>query len=65
MTGTVEEKSVLIVGSGMVTCNLLQWNLQYQGESVVWAVVFDDWLKETLLSYDESHLLEWEKCTVR
>lgn len=56
----LREQGVLIVGSGMITHNLDEWNPRYHGEPLAWATSFDDWVKATLLSGDVSSLLDWQ-----
>lgn len=56
----LRQQGVLIVGSGMLTHNLAEWNPQYRGQPLGWAVEFDDWVKQTLLEHDQAALLDWQ-----
>ena len=56
----LQQQGVLIIGSGSLTHNLREFNPQYRGEPISWAVEFDEWIKTTLLNKDIDALLNWE-----
>lgn len=56
----LRKQGVLIVGSGMITHNLGEWNPRYRGEPMAWATTFDEWVKQRLLQRDVTGLLKWE-----
>lgn len=56
----LRDQGVLIVGSGMITHNLGEWNPRYRGEPMAWAKSFDDWVTSTLVGRDVTRLLGWE-----
>ncbi|WP_455205785.1 DODA-type extradiol aromatic ring-opening family dioxygenase, partial [Kaarinaea lacus] len=56
----LRKQGVVIVGSGGLTHNLRQVNWQHQGPPYSWAVEFDQWVAETLSSYNYDALLNWQ-----
>ncbi len=54
---SLREEGILIVGSGNLVHNLRKINWQEDAEPFPWALDFDEWLKEKLMSRDDEALV--------
>jgi 4,5-DOPA dioxygenase extradiol len=52
--------NVLIVGTGGITHNLRMVNPHHKGAPADWAVVFDQWIADTLVNHDYGKLVQWQ-----
>lgn len=57
----LRQQGVLIIGSGMLTHNLEQWQQQSATAEIIdWAGAFDEWVTQALQQQDKTALLNWQ-----
>ena len=57
----LRRKNVLIIGSGNIVHNLRQINFNENAEPYLWAIEFDNYIKDALLRKDHNRLLRYKE----
>jgi len=56
----LRNNNVLIVGTGVITHNLHTVDPRHSGAPPDWAAAFDQWVANTLVTYEYDKLLDWQ-----